>query len=337
MPKATRILIVDDEPKICEFLGILLGREGYQTDAAFDAADALARIERNSYDLVLTDLKMPGMDGFELITRLKKMRPDLPVIMITGYATVETAVQALRYGVDDYVTKPFNIDELRKVIARSLQSATVQQQTQELAAQLQAAGDELARSRKLVEEQCISVIRALVTRVEAKDKFMIGHSRRVAEYACALAKGAGVSAGEIEILHKAADLHDVGQIVINDRIMEKPSTFTAEELGLVRDHPAVGERMIEPIESLGPARPLIRSHHERMDGGGYPDGLRGGEIPLLARMLCIADAFDGMTSERPYRPAMTKSRAAEELSSAAGRQFDPELAKVFCERVVSQL
>ncbi|MGO8702385.1 MAG: HD domain-containing phosphohydrolase [Candidatus Brocadiia bacterium] len=337
MPKETRILLVDDEPKICEFLGILLGREGYRTDSAFNAAEALAQIERNSYDLVLTDLKMPGMDGFELITRLKKIRPELPVIMVTGYATVETAVQALRYGVDDYVTKPFNIDELRKVIARSLQAATAQQQTQALTAQLQAAGDELARSRKRVEEQCISVIRMLVDKVEAKDKFMIGHSRRVAEYACALAKAAGVAAGEIEILHKAADLHDVGQIVINDRIMEKPSTFTAEELGLVRDHPAIGERIIAPIESLGAARPLIRAHHERMDGGGYPDGLRGGNIPLLARMLCIADAFDGMTSERPYRAAMTKSRAAEELSAAAGRQFDPELAKVFCEKVVSQL
>ena len=181
MAKETHILVVDDEPKICEFLGILLGREGYQTDSAFNASDALARIERNSYDLVLTDLKMPGMDGFELITRLKKIRPDLPVIMVTGYATVETAVQALRYGVDDYVTKPFNIDELRKVIARSLQSATAQQQTQELTAQLQAAGEELARCRKIAEEQCISVIRMLVARVEAKDKFMIGHSRRVAE------------------------------------------------------------------------------------------------------------------------------------------------------------
>ena len=336
MAKEARILVVDDEPKICEFLGILLGREGYKTDSAYSAAEALARIEQNSYDLVLTDLKMPGMDGFELITRLKKIRPDLPVIMITGYATVETAVQALRYGVDDYVTKPFNIDELRKVIARSLQSATAQQQKQELAAQLQAAGAELARCRKLVEEQCVSVIQMLVAKVEARDKFMIGHSRRVAEYACALAKASGVSPDEIEILHKAADLHDVGQIVINDRIMEKPWPLSPEERGLVRDHPAIGEQIIEPIESLGAARPLIRSHHERMDGGGYPDGLRGGSIPLLARMLCIADAFDGMTSERPYRPAMTKSRAAEELTSAAGRQFDPELAKVFCEKVVSQ-
>jgi len=337
MAKETRILVVDDEPKICEFLGILLGREGYQTDSAYNAADALAQIEQNSFDLVLTDLKMPGMDGFELITRLKKIRPDLPVIMITGYATVETAVQALRYGVDDYVTKPFNIDELRKVIARSLQSATAQQQTQEMAAQLQAAGAELARCRKLAEEQCVSVIQMLVAKVEAKDKFLIGHSRRVAEYACALAKAAGVSPDGIEILHKAANLHDVGQIVIKDQIMEKPCAFTPEELGLVRDHPAIGEQIIQPIESLGAARPLIRSHHERMDGGGYPDGLRGEKIPLLARMLCIADAFDGMTSERPYRPAMTKSRAAEELASVAGTQFDPELAKVFCEKVVSQL
>ncbi len=338
MPKETRILIVDDEPKICEFLGILLGREGYQTDSAFNAAEALARIERNSYDLVLTDLKMPGMDGFELITRLKKIRPELPVIMITGYATVETAVQALRYGVDDYVTKPFNIDELRKVIARSLQSATVQQQTQELAAQLQAAGDELARCRKLVEEQCISVIRMLVDEGGGQGQI---HDRPFA------------ARGRIR-LRAGEGRRRLGRT--RSKFSTRPRTCTtsarsssttgswrslrrsrAEERGLVRDHPAIGERIIEPIESLGAARPLIRAHHERMDGGGYPDGLRGGNIPLLARMLCIADAFDGMTSERPYRPAMTKSRAAEELSAAAGRQFDPELAKVFCEKVVSQL
>ncbi len=337
MAKEPLILVVDDEPKICEFLGILLGREGYKTDSACSAADALARTEEKSYDLVLTDLKMPGMDGFELITRLKKARPELPVIMITGYATVETAVQALRYGVDDYVTKPFNIDELRKVIARSLQSATAEQQKLELATQLQAAGDELARCRKLAEEQCVSVLQMLVAKVEAKDKFMLGHSRRVAEYACALAKASGVPPDQIEILHKAADLHDVGQIVINDQIMEKSFPLSPEERGLVRDHPVIGEQIIQPIESLGAARPLIRSHHERMDGEGYPDGLRGENIPPLARMLCIADAFDGMTSLRPYRPAMTKDRAAEELTSAAGRQFDPEFAKVFCEKVISQL
>jgi HD-GYP domain-containing protein (c-di-GMP phosphodiesterase class II) len=166
---------------------------------------------------------------------------------------------------------------------------------------------------------------------------MAGHSRRVAEYACALAKAAGVAPDQIEILHKAADLHDLGQLVISDRVMGKPSLFTTEERGLLRDHPAIGEQIIQPIESLGAARPLIRSHHERMDGGGYPDGLRGENIPLLARMLSIADAFDGMTSERPYRSAMTKDRAAGELVSTAGRQFDPDFAKVFCEKVVSQL
>jgi putative two-component system response regulator len=336
MAKEPLILVVDDEPKICEFLGILLGREGYTTESAFNAAEALARIEKNEYELVLTDLKMPGMDGFELITRLKKLRPDLPVIMITGYATVETAVQALRYGVDDYVTKPFNIDELRKVIARSLQSARVEQQKQELTAQLQAADAEMARCRELVEGQCVSVIQVLVAKVEARDRFMVGHSRRVADYACALARASGVSPGEIEVLYKASNLHDVGQMVISDRIMEKPS-LSPEERGLVRDHPVIGAQIVEPIESLGAARPLIRAHHERMDGGGYPDGLRGERIPPLARMLCIADAFDGMTSVRPYRPAMTRSRAAEELSSAAGRQFDPELARAFCEKVVSRL
>jgi HD-GYP domain-containing protein (c-di-GMP phosphodiesterase class II) len=177
----------------------------------------------------------------------------------------------------------------------------------------------------------------LVAKVEARDPYMVGHSRRVAEYACALAKAAGVAPDEIEILRKAADLHDLGQMAISDRVMGKPDLLTPAERGILRDHPAIGEQMIAPIKSLGATRPLIRGHHERMDGGGYPDGLRGENIPVLARMLCIADAFDGMSSERPYRPAMTKGRAAEELTSPAGRQFDPVLAQVFCEKVICQL
>jgi putative two-component system response regulator len=337
MAENARILVVDDEPKICEFLAILLGREGYQVDSANSAADGLARIEATPYDLVLTDLKMPGMDGFELVTRLKAARPELPVIMITGYATVETAVRALRHGVEDYVTKPFNIDELRKVISRALRGVRMEHEQQDLAAELKQADEELARFRNVMEEQCAAAIRTLAAELEARDRYMRGHMQRVAEYACALAEACGVRPEEIEILHRAADLHDIGQIAVSEQILTKPGALTEEERALVRNHPAAGERIIGPMTFLGAARPIIRSHHERMDGSGYPDGLRGDAIPRLARMLTVADSFDAMTSERPYRPAMSRQRAAEEMEAGAGRQFDPELVRVFCHQVIGGL
>ena len=146
---------------------------------------------------------------------------------------------------------------------------------------------------------------------------------------------AATAPDEIEILHRAAELHDIGEIAVSEGVLGKAGVLTPEERGLIRSHSAAGEQIFEPLDFLGPERPLIRSHHERVDGSGYPDGLRGDEIPKLARMLALADSFDAMTSERPYRPAMTRSRAAKEIEAEAGRQFDAELARIFCEQVVA--
>lgn len=359
MATQSQILVVDDEKKICEFLQVLLGREGYSVEAAHDAAEALERVSRDSFNMVITDLKMPGMDGFELVTRLKQLKPDVPVVMITGYATVETAVKALRHGVDDYVTKPFNIEELRRVVSRSLQTARMEHENRELIQRLKETNVELARHRLLLaekvrktgselqearalidqyegqlEERCVSVIEALVTTLEAKDRYTSGHSRRVSEYACALAEALGAQRDEVELLRRAACLHDIGKIGVHESILEKPARLTAEERNLVEEHPSTGETIVTPLDFLTPLRPLIRHHHERMDGEGYPDRLSGKDIPLLARILTIADAFDAMTSERPYRPAMSRESAAAELMANAGRQFDAGLASVFCDKVL---
>jgi len=318
MAKETSILIVDDEPKICQFLEVFLTREGFRAGSVRSAAEALATLEKDRYDLVITDLKMPGMDGFELVRRLKSLRRDLPVVMITGYATVETAVQALRHGVDDYITKPFNIEELRKVIARTLRASRVERENREM------------------EERCIAVLKALATLLESKDKYLSGHSERVGRYACALGEAIGAGPKELELLRTAADLHDIGKIAVNERILDKPDRLTSDERDAVEDHPTLGERIVGPLHFLQPIQPLIRHHHEHMDGTGYPDRLKGGEIPRLARILAIADAFDAMTSERPYRPAMTAAEAAKEIASCAGDQFDEALAGTFCTKVISR-
>lgn len=360
MAAQAQILVVDDEKKICEFLAVLLGREGYRVAAAHNAADALDCVGREPFDMVITDLKMPGMDGFELVTRLKALKPGLPVVMITGYATVETAVRALRHGVDDYVTKPFNIEELRKVVSRSLQTARIERENRDLIQRLKETNAELARHRLLLaekvrrtgsaleearvlidqyegqlEEHCLAMIEALVNTLEAKDHYTSGHSRRVSQYACALAQAMGSNPAEIELLRRAACLHDIGKIGVHESILEKPSRLTLEERNMVQEHPSTGEGIVKPLDFLRPLRPLIRHHHERMDGQGYPDHLCGGDIPLLARILTIADSFDAMTSERPYRPAMSRRNAAAELMAHAGRQFDASLAGLFCDKVLA--
>lgn len=316
MRPGANILIVDDEPKICDFLEAFLTREGFGAASASSAAEALEMLGTDSYDLVLTDLKMPGMDGFELVRRLKAQRTEIPVVMITGYATVETAVQALRHGVDDYVTKPFNIEELRKVITRALRTSQLERKNREL------------------EERCVAVLKALAVALEAKDEYIRGHSQRVADYACSLGEAAGIGTEQLQLLRTAAALHDIGKVALNESILDKPKQLTRNERNKVRDHPAMGERILEPLAFLKPLQPLIRHHHERADGTGYPDRLRGEEIPRLARILAIADAYDAMTSQRPYRSAMSAREAAEEITSCAGRQFDEDLAGVFCAEVV---
>lgn len=512
------VLIVDDEPKICQFLEILLKREGYRPTSVNNASEALERIAADHFDLVLTDLKMPGMDGFQLVTQLKELRSNLPIIMITGYATVETAVQAMRYGVDDYVTKPFNIDELHKVIARALQSARMEQENKELLASLQSANAELARHRALLaarvkktdselnatrgllreqreqvaifsrvselaagekdlrrlldglsellhrkfgaletcimirdgneleiragngdyfgkqlgmrmplrdgipgrvaverksrrlenvesaalcgkcgagvcnssmcvpiqnhgrtigvismcgrrqgasymeddetivtavatqiapavenavlyrslEQRCVGMMQSLVSMVEARDQYSNGHSRRVRDYACSLAWAAGISPFDIELLSRAAPLHDIGKLGISEQILDKATNLGEDEMHLVRRHPIAGESLLEPLDFLQEARRIIRHHHERIDGDGYPDRLSGRKIPLLSRVLTIADAYDAMTTDRPYRPAMSAEQAAGELKACAGTQFDKELVGLFCDKVITR-
>jgi len=351
MSEEARILVVDDEPKICQFLKVLLEREGLRVSSACRAAEAIEMFEEDAYDLVITDLKMPGMDGFELVKRLKAIESDTPVVMITGYATVETAVQALRHGVDDYITKPFNIEELRKVIARSLQASTMERENRSLLERLERANAELKKHEETLaaaeasgasrgdlelEERCLGVLKALAGALEAKDQYLRGHSQRVTDYACALGRALDLGAGEMELLRTAGRLHDLGKISVNDTILDKPKPLTGSERNRVEDHPSVGEQIVGPLEFLKPVQPLIRHHHERMDGKGYPDRLEGTDIPRLARILAVADAFDAMTSRRPWRPAMTAEEAATEIRSCAGVQFDRELADVFCAKGVSR-
>ncbi len=514
MNDGIKILVVDDEPKICHLIKELLKREGYQSDTSLSGDEALQMIKEYNYQLLLTDLKMPGIDGLELVRKAKKERPEISTIMVTGYATIETAVQSLRHGVDDYITKPFNIFELKKAVERTLYSHQIAMENKQLLDDLKKTNIELdfykqkltqrvqvtskhladankelvlriseldtineigkaitstmdtdellnlclekineklkvehssimlfdekkdelivrackgercnevlgktqkigegiagrvakekkpilvkniddngfgretqsgyvtrsyvsaplisgerllgvinitdkisrenlsetdvnclcimaaqvgialenIRLCKAIEGNCFNTVRSLVNLLEARDNYTNGHSQKVSEYAASIADMIGVSPKEKNILCHAALLHDIGNIGISERILNKPGKLNESEFDVIKSHPIIGEKIIEPLGFLREASHHIRGHHERFDGSGYPDKLGGEDIPLLTKVMTVADVFEAMTSERTFRHSRSIKDAISELGRVAGKQLDPELVDAF--------
>jgi putative nucleotidyltransferase with HDIG domain len=515
MNNQIRILVVDDEPKICHLIEELLKLEGYQVDVGFSGIEALQMLKMHDYQMLLTDLKMPGIDGLELISKAKKNCPEIRAIMVTGYATVETAVQSLRYGVDDYITKPFNIFELKKAVKQTLHTRQVTMENAQLLRDLRKANHELSRHKhglaekveiageqlimankelvkrvnelamvneiskaitsvldldevldlclseineklkvkhssimlvdeerdvlivkashgyrsrqilgntqkidegvagrvvtekkpilvkdivhdkrfnggerpdyktksfvsvpliteervlgvinimdkesggsfcdtdvnllctiagqvsialenaKLYEEleaNCFNMVKSLAAGLDAKDRYTSGHSERVSEYSSAMASIMGVSDKEMKTLRHAALLHDIGKIGISELILNKPGKLDGVEFDIIKSHPSTGEKIVKPLTFLGDTLHHIRGHHESFDGSGYPDRLGGDDLPLLTKIMTVADAFDAMTSTRTYRPSMETNKAVSELRRVEGKQFDPEVVDAF--------
>lgn len=514
MNDGIRILVVDDEPKICYLIKELLKQEGYHTDTSMSGIEALQMMKNYDYQMLLTDLKMPGIDGLELIRRAKRENPEIRTIMVTGYATVETAVQSLRHGVDDYITKPFNIFELRKAVKRILYSHQIAMENRQLLDDLKKTNTELSfyknnltrkvqiaseslaeankelvrriseldtineisraitsvldidellslclerineelkvkhssimlfdekkdelivkackgyrcnevlgktqkigegiaghvakerkpilvksiddngvrsdgrfdyatqsyvsaplisgkrlhgvinitdkisnesfsetdvnflcimagqigialeniRLYKTIEENCFNTVQSLANLLEARDRYTNGHSQRVSEYSASIANMIGISSKEKNILHHAALLHDIGKIGISESILNKPGKLNESEFDVIKSHPVIGEKIIEPLNFLREAGHCIRGHHESFDGSGYPDRLGGEDIPLLTKIMTVADTFDAMTSERAFRPSRSIKDAISELNRVSGKQLDPVLVDAF--------
>ena len=516
-----RVLVVDDEPNICDLLEELLARQDYVIETCLNGQEAMAKIKSSGYDMVISDLKMPGINGIELIRAVKAESPDTATVLVTGFATVETAVEALRFGADDYVTKPFNIEELRKVVSRGLETRRLRQQNNELVDLLRSANTELSRhknelkhevvrtsesllstNRRLeqrvqqlhaimkvteaitsildlgrlldfclkligremevenssimltqpggqtlvvkasygpradkvmggernlgdgvagwvaeykeallvsdvsdnpvfatefteeyagksflcvplvlqerslgvlnltgktngepfteadrdfvlaiagqiavaienaslydtIQQNSFSAVQALAESLEARDPYTSGHSSRVTDYAVRVAKTLGVSHTSLQTLRYAARLHDIGKLGINEATLHKNAGLSDDEWGMIREHPVKGERIVQWLGFLDRAKPIVRHHHERWDGSGYPDGLKGEEIPFLTRILSVADCYDAMTSQRPYRGAMSHPDALAELETGKSKQFDPAVVQQFAQVVVN--
>ena len=510
-----RILVVDDEPNICDLLRELLSRQNYVVESCLNGQEALEKATAGSYDMVISDLKMPGISGIELIRAIKAGSPNTATILVTGYATVETAIEALRYGADDYVTKPFNIEELRKVVGRGIESIQLRRKNHDLVDMLKSANEELkknknelkhevartsesllATNRRLehrvqqlntimkvtkavtsildldrlldfclkllgremqvenssimlaqpdgqrlvvkaaygprreevlgkerkhgdgvagwvaeyrepllvpdvetspafateftrrysgksflsvplvlqertlgvlnltgktngeaftesdrefalsiagqmavaidnarlcdtIQVNCFSAVQALAESLEARDPYTSGHSSRVTDYAIRVARTLQVSPTSLETLRYAGRLHDIGKLGISEATLHKGRDLTEEEWAMIQSHPVKGERIVDSLGFLDRVKPIVRGHHEHWDGSGYPDGLKGEEIPFLTRILSVADCYDAMTSQRPYRAAMSHREATAELEAGMGKQFDPALVQQF--------
>jgi putative two-component system response regulator len=290
---AGRILVVEDDVGVRALLVKMLERHQYIVDVAGSAGEARECAQRAKPDLVLLDVGLPGEDGFS-ICRSFKERPEMrltPVVMMTGLDDRGAKLQGIEAGADDFLSKPFDRAELT---ARVASLVRIKRYTDEL-------------------ETAEAVIRALALTVEARDPYTDGHCQRLAAYGTALGNAIGLGADDIAALHRGGYLHDVGKIGIPDAILGKPARLTPDEYQIMKGHTIIGEQLCGELRSLSAVRPIVRHHHERRDGSGYPDGLSGDAIPLLAQIIAIVDEYDAITTTRPYRAALTPEYAFEEL------------------------
>jgi putative two-component system response regulator len=316
---AKRILLADDEPGIQDSLGRYLERAGYEVARAGDGYEALEQLEQQRFFLVLTDIMMPKFNGLELLSYVTENFPNTDVIMITGNLDVDYAVQALRHGAYDYFQKPLNYDKILITIER-----VREQQKLRLA----------EREMRTLKAAAYETVFGFVQAVEEKDRDTKGHSERVATMTEALGRACGLKDDELDTARYAGLLHDVGKIGIPESILNKPASLSETEFAIMQNHPVMGARILEPISFLRDVAPAVRSHHENWDGTGYPDGLAGEAIPRVARLLRIADVYDGLAMDRPYRGPVPVDEVITYIESNAGRLFDPDLARLFVVEVL---
>lgn len=317
-----KIMLVDDEPANLRLLERLFRRD-YHVLTASSGMEALRLLDQHDVALLVTDQRMPGMSGIELLQRTAEMRPHMVRIILTGYTDVTSLVEAINCGhVYKYVTKPWSNEDLRQTIGRAIEHF----ETTKARHELQFANKRLAVR---LQEMTQGFVRAIADALDAKDDYVHGHARRVSGYATAIGRRLRLDTGALEQLQLAALLHDIGKIGTPDHILLKPARLTADERAIVQLHSERGARMLAGISEMHEVAAAVRHHHEHFDGTGYPEGLLGEQIPLPARIIAVADAYDAMTSPRPFREALDHEEALMHLVSGAGGQFDPEIVRAF--------
>ena len=338
--ESATIVVIDDEQRIRKILTLQLEKAGYNVISLDNGKEAMELIGQLEVDVVITDIRMPNITGEQVLKYVKTHSPTIPVIMLTGVVDVETAVNIMKSGAYDYLVKPVKRDDLlitvhravqyREIVLRNvrLQEENIKYQ-RDLEHKVRERTRELARALAHLREIHMDTVKILASAIEEKDPYMRGHSNRVRILSAEMARRLGYKEMEIERIEYGALLHDIGKIAIDQRILDKPGPLTEEEHKIIQEHPIIGERIISKVSFFADIAPMVRWHHERWDGLGYPDGIKGENIPVPVRILNLVDAFDAMTSDRPYRKALPIERVINIIKEERGKQFAPEVVDIF--------
>jgi putative two-component system response regulator len=307
------VLVVDDEAGVRSLIRFALTREGFGVDTACTVAEARELLRTTAYDLVICDYDLPNESGLDLLLHLSQVHPDLPFILLTAHDNTQLARRAIALGALDYMTKPFDVHQLGRVIEQNLERFNTTRR----------------HALKVTDEVLSGTIRALVAAVDAKDPHTATHTARVTRLALTLGRKIALSAEELRVLEFSALLHDVGKIGVPGHVLRKEGPLNDEEWAMIKQHPIGSAAIVSQVGQLSEVATIVRHHHERLDGTGYPDGLAGDAIPGLARLIAVADAYEAMTSDRAYRKAFTPSKAREIIHEELGRHFDEEMGTAF--------
>lgn len=322
-----KILIVDDEAAIRSLFVEALEELGYRCDVAENGLECLEKFYRvKDYDVVLLDIQMPKLNGIETLKKLKAYSPDLSIIMVSASRDLENVRAALKEGAYDYVFKPFNVNDVDGVIRRAIERSNLIKANKDYQKNLERKV--MDQTQELVKSYS-GTLEAMILALDLREHETGYHSYRVTAYAINLGRHMRLSEEELSIIAKGALLHDIGKIGVPDQILLKPDKLTEEEWELMRKHPEFGYELLKKIEFLEKSAQIVRTHHERYDGQGYPSGLAGEDIPLGSRIFSVVDALDAMTSQRTYRDAIPFEEAVQKVAEAAGTQFDPKVVEVF--------
>jgi putative nucleotidyltransferase with HDIG domain len=331
--RPARILVVDDEAHVRSMISATLERQGYDVQMASSGREAFETLEQNSFDLVLTDIVMQDGNGIVLLERVHAQQPHLPVVMVTAIHDISVAIDSMRRGAYDYLLKPFEREHLVSTVQRALEHRQALQEShnyqQNLEQVVRARTEMLRQAMEDLEHSYDVTLEALGDALDLKDSETEGHSKRVTAYTIALARAIGISPAEIKVIARGAFLHDIGKMAIPDEILRKPGSLNSDEQEVMRDHCTRGYHMLRKIPFLAEAAEIVYSHQEHFDGCGYPNRLRGGQIPIGARIFAVADTLDAITSDRPYRKARSFDVARGEILRCSGTQFDPAVVEVF--------
>jgi len=340
MPNTYKILMVDDDLLVREAVVKILQIFGYEVAAAANGQEALQLVD-DSFSVIILDINMPVLDGFATLRELNQRKLEIPVLFLTGAGTMDYAVKAINLGAYDFIQKPINdIDLFGVKVQRAIEkrmyvlmSRAYEQNLQREVAlktkELEAKNLLLNEYSRQLEQSTLVTITTLMIALEEKDRYTAGHTKRVTQYSRMIGQAMGLPNEDIEVLSRACQVHDIGKLVIDVSCIQKPGPLSQEEWDRVTRHPEIGHNIIQPLKFLRRESTIIRHHHERVDGTGYPFGLQGDEIDLLTKILTVADSYDAMTSMRSYKVNMTTDDAIGELHRCSGSQFDPEVVSAF--------